>query len=101
MTIQQAIKKAIEGGWNHKDEWFPEYESDSFLLLPSFWRALGKAMGWNREYILNWREYKKAINQFEPDNLKTDISEWLYHWHRLIDHLAEGKDIESFFETLL
>jgi hypothetical protein len=26
---------------------------------------------------------------------------WLYHWHRLIDHLAEGKDAESFFADLL
>jgi hypothetical protein len=25
---------------------------------------------------------------------------WLYHWHRFIDHLAEGKTAASFFESL-
>lgn len=28
------------------------------------------------------------------------IPTYLYHWHRFIDHLAEGKDEKSFFKTL-
>lgn len=27
--------------------------------------------------------------------------EWRYEWHSFIDYLADGKDIESFFEKLL
>jgi hypothetical protein len=26
---------------------------------------------------------------------------WQYHWHRFIDHLAEGKTPEDFFRELL
>jgi hypothetical protein len=25
---------------------------------------------------------------------------WIDHWHRFIDHLAEGKDAESFFASI-
>jgi hypothetical protein len=29
-----------------------------------------------------------------------DTNAWRFHWHRLIDHLADGKDAESFFASL-
>jgi hypothetical protein len=29
-----------------------------------------------------------------------DLDAWLHHQHRFIDHLAEGKDAESFFAEL-
>jgi hypothetical protein len=37
----------------------------------AFWEALGKARGWQ------------------------DTGAWLFHWHRFIDHIAFGKDVES------
>jgi hypothetical protein len=29
------------------------------------------------------------------------VQEWLMFWHRFIDHLAEGKNAESFFASLI
>lgn len=105
MTIQDAISKAIEGGWNK--EWgvmdfeftrsYPSRidffvgkklvmaHSPFYLLLdPSFWQALKETMEWpdfSTEYGVK-------------------MEGWRCRWHRLIDHLAEGKDINSYFETL-
>lgn len=93
MTIQQAIEKAIEGGWTPD---IPElYEKEYTLIAPdfeyifldpSFWVSLGKALGWDKE-----DEKVKAYGVEKT---------WLRMMHRLIDHLASGKDIESFFEQL-
>ena len=30
----------------------------------------------------------------------TERGRWEYEWHRFIDHLADGKDAESFFALL-
>ena len=109
MTIQTAIEKAIEGGWKTPDGLnFMEVRSDTILysenvliqgkgyeeidtkwqsiqvslLDPSFWKSLGKAMGWGKE------------------NANVSISDWLSHWHCFIDDLAEGKSIEEYFKQL-
>jgi hypothetical protein len=58
------------------------------LLDPLFWQALGRARGWDKEpFIINgaW--------------LMAD-SECELNWFRFIDHLAQGKDAESFFAAL-
>lgn len=81
------------------------------LLDPLFWSSLGKAMGWREKY-------KHHIdNSLRPALRCTDCGgkpmvgsghcsgnlkdEWLTNWHRFIDHLAEGKDANSFFSDLL
>ena len=109
MSIQEAIEKAIEGGWYiqgcvpKKVGFIEEYESNficenkngmsvnvmhptaSIFLDPSFWRSLGKEMGWEKENVItNSVEYL----------------EWKGHWHRFIDYLAEGKSIEDYFKEL-
>ena len=43
---------------------------------PDFWKALATARKWE------------------------DANAWRFHWHRFIDHLADGKDAESFFAAL-
>lgn len=103
--IKQAIKEAVEKG-SYKGaksvEWPPlDYGSVLFTLKtggklhywwsqifldPSFWKALGKARG--------WKNYERA------DKSEKWI-EWQKVWHRFIDHLAEWKDAESFFATLI
>ena len=124
MTIQQAVEKAIEGGYMkakdyfgyipsvvkevhynkpeklHQGHNFFERTSGSFhfgsakkysfsisvneiFLEPLFWQSLGKAMGWRQDED-QWGERAECV----------------IHWHRFIDHLAEGKDAESFFEGL-
>ena len=57
------------------------------LLDPTFWQALGKALGWRKE------QAAVAMSRVtEPA--------WQSSWHRFIDHLAEGNTAESFFERL-
>ena len=107
MKIEEAIKKAIEGGWSIKE--FLRIR-DGFdinllsaniaqakavlyevLLDRNFWIALGKGMGWEQE-----REIKTPRL---GSNVKIK-GEWIHFWYRLIDHLASEKSIESFFESL-
>lgn len=54
---------------------------------PLFWQALGKALGWGELTVSrdDWTQQPK----------------WLYEWHRFIDHLAFGKDTDSFFSALI
>lgn len=95
--MEQAIKIAIENGWVLNGKAIRKYEvieegvmsmvfcegvqggigvAYNFQLLdPLFWQALSKSEGYGKTY------------QMEI-------------WHRFIDHLAEGKDINSFFEEL-
>jgi len=101
MTIEETIQKAIDGGYTVG--WFKPssvksvedgeitYLSSDFLpvkeklakvlISPLFWQSLGKAMGW-------WGTNSNGKEQ------------WVNKWHRFIDHLAEGKDAESFFSNL-
>jgi len=109
MYIEQAIRKAIEGGLNdHKGYEFNDVRwiggntrtvidlvhhyaggesmictsAEELLLNPSFWQSLGKAGVFG-----TWRRAKEA--------------EWKDYWHRFIDHLAAGRDPESFFKQIL
>ena len=92
MTIEQAIKMAVEAGWSdrlyrtdfgHPDNWT---HSVAFLLDPAFWQSLGKALGWTTTGVAT------AAYQLYP--------EWLDRWHRFIDHLADGGTPESYFKDL-
>jgi len=60
------------------------------FLDPSFWRALGKALGWDKR---QW--YYNTFTKGEESN-----DGWRVNWHRFIDHLAEGGTAETYFETL-
>lgn len=99
--LKEAIQKAIEGGYGYRN-YIPKDAPDDFVKIPYkemadifldplFWQALGKAMGW--EKMLEDRKWGDKGEV--PDPM------WLRKWHRFIDHLAEGKDAESFFEALL
>ena len=85
----QAIRDAAErGGYEYR--WWKVNDLDynegynalvmraltEHLQDPDFWKALGKARGWQ------------------------DTGAWLFHWHRFIDHVAFGKNVESFFKDL-
>jgi hypothetical protein len=118
--MDKAIKLAIEGGWQGL-EWHDEIEVEkglkyplyarvwgrskegeghgtqvAFIVLdPSFWQALGKAMGWSGKVDM------KFINAFGNTIVFTDLPRWEMHWHKFIHHIAEGKDADSFFQELL
>lgn len=118
--MKEAIQKAIEGGYLaeayehfktrmknpdeniivHIEKWENDYFAYMFggtwncstiFLDPLFWQALGKSLGWRGE--------KKYINV--TDETFGKFETWECYWHRFIDHLASGKDAESFFQELL
>lgn len=93
-NMKDAVKLALAGGWVctvcvEPEKNYHWYKS-SILLDPLFWRALGKSLGW---------EEIEHTHMVTKKNVVTKM--WLSYWHRFIDHLAEGKDAESFFEELL
>lgn len=110
MTIQEAIEKAIEGGWKHPftglpafraptEEWLKEnWRKYAHIFLdPLFWQSLGKAMGWGWRCSYCNGHFDKEKGHNDGGKLYPEANK---KWHRFIDHLAEGKDAESFFETL-
>lgn len=96
MTIQQAIQKAIEGGWKtiRKNlDGSPSaiketQEIHQVLLDPLFWQSLGSALGWEKEDKINYL------------SVSFTRKSWFYYWHRLLDYLSSGRTIEKFFEEL-
>lgn len=103
MTIKKAIELAMEQGYSPKIFGFANgnfnYKEEVVLLDRNFWISLGKAMGWKDKVCDNCGG--------SGDNccgaLRMQITmekEWLYHWHKFIDHLAEDKTIESYFTHL-
>jgi hypothetical protein len=88
-NIQQAIRDAAEKGgyryrwWKVNDLGHTEgYNGLQLRALPEhfydpdFWKALATARKWK------------------------DVNASRFHWHRFIDHLADGKDAESFLDAL-
>lgn len=68
----------------------------------TFWQALGKACGWE----LVCRDCENGIDSkycktgWHDEATWIKKTMWKYKWHKFIDHLAEGKDAESFFKEL-
>lgn len=84
--MNEAIKLAKEQGYKPLKLWGTETELYSDMFIdPSFWQALGRALG--------WKEHDNLIGIIHPH--------WLYKWHRFIDWIAEGKSPDSFFEELI
>lgn len=101
---EQAIKIAIENGWEGASlnlvgsvktlgVRIGLENKEKVCLDPLFWQALEKGLGWH-----------KHGHKYTQGGIKVPIDygeKWQEHWHHFIDHLAEGKDIESFFIALL
>ena len=108
MTIQEALEKAVEGGYhlhgsdgmdtddaraNSEGSAWTRTENDSTcvasvkasLLDPHFWRALGLALGWHEGVATPCLIYEQW---------------WRQPWHRFIDHLADGHTPEAFFARM-
>ena len=111
MTINEAIKKAVEGGWQapygyatfeateNYVYFYPkhggriDYPMGFVLLDPLFWSALGKSLNLS---ICEWECVKRKGNQKHCPVKHQE--QWLNYWHNFINHLALGKDAESWFE---
>ena len=111
MTIPDAIEKAAEGGYhvygrdgvetsfsganNRYSAWIRKDNHAPFIVRVEdtfldtlFWRALGQTLG--------WKETKRPKDA--PHVVGSD--EWLYYWHRFINHIVAGKTQASFFASL-
>ncbi|MES2216650.1 MAG: hypothetical protein V4481_05150 [Patescibacteria group bacterium] len=94
------MEKAIEGGYyplscpGDEDYVVNDLAKQLYVLDPTFWQSLGKACGWGKA-----KDYD--IRKGEPEYSDWVIYSWGWYFHRFIDHLAEGKDAESFFSELL
>lgn len=112
--IEQAIREAKENGWDdgnvaffsetkHDDSWLVDgwqYDNKAFLD-PLFWQALGKARGWGECHVCGCKVFTNSVCDNCRDTIVKHPDDWKDEWHRFIDHLAEGKDAESFFKDLL
>lgn len=106
MTIQETIKKAIEGGLKEGKAWKfisansywvvwldgngteTPINTSVYFLDKDFWINLGKALGWEEE---------------DPEVERYCVLEgncWKKEWHKFIDHLSAGGNAEDFFEKL-
>lgn len=85
----------------------------AILLDPLFWSSLGKSLGWSIVVVCSncgngaRKETAKLTNSCldcgcrYKGNLWRSEQEYLFNWHRFINHLHSGKDPESFFISLL
>jgi hypothetical protein len=75
-NVQQAIRDAAEkastdiggGKWTIGYNGLQLRALSEHLQDPDFWKALSTARKWE------------------------DVNAWRFHWHRFIDHLADGKE---------
>lgn len=109
--MNEAIRRAIEGGWRPKGlslkdrpvSWIIQAVTnrsvfwERYILDPLFWQALGKAEGW----------HGVTIHRNTPTNPSPKYGDvalyanWANQMHRFIDHIIEGKPIDDFFNSLL
>ena len=109
-AIETAIKQALDAGWDDTNYAFAsrptefdmpkvgasQYGKD-LCLDPAFWKALGKARDW--EGIAQY-DVKERVDDDTSFHFTTEMAVWQHQMHRLIDHLADGREPESFFAAL-
>lgn len=115
MTIEEAIKKAMKGGYEPKAVrqyyrfppevigWDRREEDRSYVLNPIlddplFWQSLGKALGWVLDERIDGCTNRKCPNC--EDAYQEYAPAWIYHWLEFTKHLAAGHSVESFFQSL-
>ena len=109
MTINEAIKKAIKGGYDYeaKRDYMAGGSAAKALVLidPEFWKALTIEM--NKDKAIPW---EKVCEDCGTTTLDCEdrmsgrgaftIELWRYEMRQFIDCLAEGKTAEWFFKQL-
>ena len=84
MTIQEAIDKAIEGGYpRERVEALSLHVQAQYFLETTFWEALVRALGVEGDFEFI------HLDRREPRKLRQPM--WLYYWHRFTRHLVAGK----------
>lgn len=112
--MEEAITRAIEGGWKPIPKWIEvKYINDEVVFVlsrntngydhfnlsykevvvdPLFWQALGKSLGWEGSKFYPYDETRRRGEM---------MSEAKWYSRCFWNHLWEGKDIDSFFTSLL
>ena len=98
--LEKAIEDAMKGGWEpaflyrvEKEVGFGDLFNQMYsgiFLSADFWQCLGKSREWREHENRSMKE--KILGVYGP--------EWRVHQHQLLDALAEGRTIESFFASL-
>jgi len=118
MTINEAIISAVKEGYHVSSfvgidmyysgadtewsVWTRRDNESSYMarveesfLDPKFWRALGRALGWDRAV-----KTLHVVDNGRPTIITSTGQSWLSHWHSFLDFLAEGKTPADFFAQL-
>lgn len=65
------------------------------FLDPSFWQSLGKALDRRTLFVV-----LTTLDIATRRGKSGYMIAWRRYWHRFIDHLADGKGVDEFFEQL-
>jgi hypothetical protein len=132
MIPKEAIEKAVEGGWLKEVQlvqWgefqeFPsgrlrlnfydpqtsqkdyfDYEPEKIALDPSFWQALGKALGWEKYACSDCREQKgftfDSCVACDAERGRVEQETYLVYAHWFYDLILTGGDTEAFWKDIL
>jgi len=97
MIPKPIIEKAIEGGFKQNEQSAEHYLSDAeIVLMPTFWQALGKALGWTNSLRCPLGDCGKPFTK-----LKYGMEGWMNFAHRFYDLILTGGDTERFWSDLL
>ena len=125
MTITEAVKKAIEGGYDPhkyftKGKWGNPIKcvvrsNKNWTVLYSSGHRMDSGTDLEHDFLhflldpefwkclgkaMGWKD-KIVCCDYSVNCQETMVrKEWLYEWHTFIDHLASGGQIETYFKEL-
>lgn len=104
MTLEKAIQEAEKNGFADISRHAMPEDLRWLLAVtsPAFWQALGKARGWGEQACLE-HGFNGRFDDYHRDCGKCmgkEYKGYVYQMHCFIDHLADGKDADSFFQNL-
>lgn len=65
---------------------------------PDFWRCLGRGLHWKMFVCPECNTDATVGRQCNCYEFRETIWGWQYYWHKFVEHLAEDKTVDSFFE---
>ena len=118
MTIQEALNKAVQGGYhidgsdgidtyyegaNSEFSAWTRQDNASTFIVPveetfldlRFWQALGRALGWQDACDLSI-----SCMHGHEECRRCHGAYWMYQWHCFIQAIADGNTPEVFFANL-
>jgi hypothetical protein len=108
--MNEAIKRARIAGYENfviRACMSEPYLSSVVLLDPLFWKALSKAEKWKPVTCCGCGKALKVDSKGVSSQACTCFEHyeeqftWIYHWTNFIEHIASGKDKDTFFKNLL